>query len=161
TSCPLSEGGLAADGRGNHQNNPQSATARELGTLLEQVRHTAAQLLSQLSPLPRVVRMRVGEVAIDIEWDATTTSPAGSPRCDQPVSATNGDLRRLLTAQVVGVFFRAAEPGGKPFVNEGDMVVAGQQMAVIEAMKLMVPVESDLNGRVVEVLKNDGEPVEY
>lgn len=161
TQRPASEVGSVAGGSGNRNDSPASVTAQELGTVLDQVRHNIALLLSHLSHPPRVVRMRAGEVAIDIEWDTAGTGSAGPLHYDQSASVNDGDARRVLTAQAVGVFFRAPEPGADPFVGEGDMVVVGQQVAIIEAMKLMIPVEADLSGRVVEVLKDDGEPVEY
>ncbi|MGH3770146.1 MAG: acetyl-CoA carboxylase biotin carboxyl carrier protein [Pseudonocardiaceae bacterium] len=135
--------------------------AHELGTVLDQVRHHTTLLLSALPHPPRVLRVRAGDVAIDIEWDAAETSPAGPTHPEQPAPASDGDTRRVLSAQAVGVFYRAPEPGAEPFVREGDMVAPGQQVAIIEAMKLMIPVEADLTGRVLEVLKSDGEPVEY
>jgi acetyl-CoA carboxylase biotin carboxyl carrier protein len=59
------------------------------------------------------------------------------------------------------VFYRAPSPGAPAFVNEGDEIGSGQQIAIIEAMKLMLPVEADKAGRVAEVLVEDGEAVEY
>jgi acetyl-CoA carboxylase biotin carboxyl carrier protein len=61
----------------------------------------------------------------------------------------------------VGTFYRAPEPGSAPFVNEGDLVQVGQQIAIVEAMKLMLPIEADRAGRVTAILKADGEQVEY
>jgi acetyl-CoA carboxylase biotin carboxyl carrier protein len=131
----------------------------ELGTALDLVRHHTMLLLSQLSRPPRVVRMRGGDVAIDIEWDAAGAGPVPG---DQPAAASGEDSAcRLLTAPTVGVFYRASEPGAEPFVGQGDLVVIGQQVAIIEAMKLMMPVEADISGRILDVLKDDGEPVEY
>jgi acetyl-CoA carboxylase biotin carboxyl carrier protein len=59
------------------------------------------------------------------------------------------------------VFYRSPSPGAAAFVKEGDQVVPGQQVAIIEAMKLMLPVEADKPGRVVEVLVKDGASVEF
>jgi acetyl-CoA carboxylase biotin carboxyl carrier protein len=161
TPRPSGEAGSAAGGSEHRRDNPGLVTADELSTVLDQVRHNTALLLSQLSHPPRVVRMRAGEVAIDIEWADAGTGPPEPIHGDQPAAANEGNARRLLTAQAVGVFYRAPEPGAEPFVGEGDLVVVGQQVAIIEAMKLMIPVEADFRGRVVEVLKGDGEPVEY
>ncbi|MGH3826278.1 MAG: acetyl-CoA carboxylase biotin carboxyl carrier protein, partial [Pseudonocardiaceae bacterium] len=62
---------------------------------------------------------------------------------------------------LVGTFYRAAQPGGKAFVEVGDHVEPGTQVAVVEAMKLMNPVEADRAGRVTEFLSLDGAAVEY
>jgi acetyl-CoA carboxylase biotin carboxyl carrier protein len=68
---------------------------------------------------------------------------------------------RYICAPSVGTFYRAPEPGAKLFVADGDLVRPGQQVAIVEAMKLMLPVDADEAGRVRRVLKQDGEPVEY
>jgi acetyl-CoA carboxylase biotin carboxyl carrier protein len=61
----------------------------------------------------------------------------------------------------VGTFYRAPEPGSAPFVEVGDVVAWGQQLAIIEAMKLMNAIEADCDGRVVEIPVADGSPVEF
>ncbi|WP_460402934.1 acetyl-CoA carboxylase biotin carboxyl carrier protein, partial [Actinophytocola sediminis] len=66
-----------------------------------------------------------------------------------------------LNAATVGTFYRSPAPGAPPFVTEGDEVSPGQQVAIIEAMKLMLPVEAERGGRIAEVLVADGEGVEY
>jgi acetyl-CoA carboxylase biotin carboxyl carrier protein len=66
-----------------------------------------------------------------------------------------------VTAPLVGTFYRAGEPGARPFVEVGDVIQAGQQIAIVEAMKLMNAVESDQAGRVAEILVADAESVEY
>jgi len=145
----------------------------ELEKLLSRVRHHAVLFISELAYSPRVLRVRAGEVSLDVEWaqehgtvpvgtagragkqttEATVALPASPVEADPDV--------HYLTSPAVGVFYRAPEPGTAPFVSEGDTVAAGQQVGIIEAMKLMIPVEADQAGRLVEVLKNDGEPVEY
>ncbi|WP_343044371.1 acetyl-CoA carboxylase biotin carboxyl carrier protein, partial [Micromonospora maritima] len=79
-----------------------------------------------------------------------------------PVTAAGDEpARHVVRAPTVGVFYRAPEPGAKPFVAEGDIVQPGQQVGIVEAMKLMIPVHADAHGTVVEVLRADGAPVEY
>jgi acetyl-CoA carboxylase biotin carboxyl carrier protein len=62
---------------------------------------------------------------------------------------------------MVGTFYRAAEPGAAPFVQVGDPVETGQQVGIVEVMKLMTPVEADRPGRVVAILADDAVPVEH
>ena len=62
---------------------------------------------------------------------------------------------------MVGTFYRASEPGSDPFVKEGDKVITGQQLCIIEAMKLMNPILSETNGRVIKILAADAQPIEY
>ncbi|WP_372440701.1 acetyl-CoA carboxylase biotin carboxyl carrier protein [Nocardia acididurans] len=67
----------------------------------------------------------------------------------------------VLCAATVGVFYRAPEPGAKPFVDEGDAVTPGRQVAIVEAMKMMIPVEAERAGLVAEFLVPDATSVEY
>jgi acetyl-CoA carboxylase biotin carboxyl carrier protein len=62
---------------------------------------------------------------------------------------------------MVGTFYRAASPGAKPFVDVGDAVKPGQAVCIIEAMKIMNEIESDLEGRVVKMLCENGQAVEF
>lgn len=66
-----------------------------------------------------------------------------------------------IIAPLVGVFYRAPAPGAPPFVNEGDLVEVGQTLCIIEAMKLMNEVKSDIRARIKEILVENGQPVEY
>jgi acetyl-CoA carboxylase biotin carboxyl carrier protein len=66
-----------------------------------------------------------------------------------------------LRSPAVGVFYQAREPGAEPFAPVGTEVRPKQQIGIIEAMKLMIPVEADRGGRITAVLKGNGEPVEY
>ena len=71
--------------------------------------------------------------------------------------------RRLLeiTCPMVGTFYRAPTPDDSPFVNVGDRVQTGQTVCIIEAMKLMNELETEVSGEIVEILVQNGEPVEY
>ena len=66
-----------------------------------------------------------------------------------------------VTSPIVGTFYRASSPTAAPFVSPGDYVKPGQTLCIIEAMKLMNEIESDLAGEVVKVLVENGTPVEY
>ena len=66
-----------------------------------------------------------------------------------------------VTAPVVGTFYRAAQAGGPPFVEEGDTVEAGQTVAIVEAMKIMNQIAAPIAGRVARVAAPDGEIVEF
>jgi len=62
---------------------------------------------------------------------------------------------------MVGTFYRAANPDAPPFVQEGDAVEVGQTVCILEAMKLFNEIQSEVAGRVVSVLVENGAPVEY
>ncbi|MEO5377607.1 MAG: acetyl-CoA carboxylase biotin carboxyl carrier protein [Magnetococcus sp. DMHC-6] len=66
-----------------------------------------------------------------------------------------------ITSPMVGSFYQAASPESPPFVQVGDMVRKGQVVCIIEAMKLMNEIESEVSGRVVRLLKENATPVEF
>ena len=62
---------------------------------------------------------------------------------------------------MVGTFYRAAAPGEEPFVEGGNNVKVGQTICILEAMKLMNEIESEFNAEIVEILVDNGTPVEF
>lgn len=137
----------------------------QVGELLDQVCGNALRVLADTARPPRHLQVRAGEVSLDIEWpEPPGARPAAAVAEELPAAPAvpaEPESGGYLTAHTVGVFYRSPEPGATPFVSEGDTVVAGQQVGIIEAMKLMIPVEADRAGRVAAVLKGDAEPVEY
>ncbi len=81
--------------------------------------------------------------------------PVGAPT---PPPAPPGHAVR---SPMVGTFYRSASPGGKAFVEVGSRVSAGETVCIIEAMKMFNPIEADKSGTVVEILADNGQPVEY
>jgi acetyl-CoA carboxylase biotin carboxyl carrier protein len=75
--------------------------------------------------------------------------------------AAISDGRVPVLAQLVGTFYRSAQPGSKPFVEEGDVVDVGQTVCIVEAMKLMNEVGAGEGGRVAEIVVENGDPVEF
>jgi acetyl-CoA carboxylase biotin carboxyl carrier protein len=69
--------------------------------------------------------------------------------------------QRFVTSPMVGTFYSAASPDGNPFVEEGAAVRKGQTVCIIEAMKMMNEIEADVAGRVVKILCENAQPVEY
>ena len=66
-----------------------------------------------------------------------------------------------ITSPMVGTFYRAAAPGEEPFVEVGSNVKVGQTICILEAMKLMNEIESEFNAEIVEILVENGTPVEF
>lgn len=89
---------------------------------------------------------------------AAAVVPAPAAAADSPPAAPAG---RIIKSPMVGTFYRAASPGAKPFVDVGDAVKPGQAVCIIEAMKIMNEIESDLEGRVVKMLCENGQAVEF
>jgi len=66
-----------------------------------------------------------------------------------------------ITAPMVGTFYRAAAPGAKPFVEVGQRINIGDTLCIIEAMKMLNQIEADKAGVIVDILVENGQPVEY
>ncbi|HET8888326.1 MAG TPA: acetyl-CoA carboxylase biotin carboxyl carrier protein [Candidatus Angelobacter sp.] len=92
-----------------------------------------------------------------------THSSAPAPTVSSQTAAPASAEEELHTVKspIVGTFYEAPGPGALPFVKPGDQVAAGQVLCIIEAMKLMNEIESDMSGEVAKVLVNNGQPVEY
>lgn len=67
----------------------------------------------------------------------------------------------VITAPMLGTFYRASEPGAKPYIEVGSIVEKGATVGLIEVMKLFSPVSSEIEGKVVEILVENGSLVEY
>lgn len=67
----------------------------------------------------------------------------------------------VIKSPLVGTFYRAPSPGAPPFVEEGDTVSKGQVLCIIEALKVMNEIESDIDGKIIKILVENGQPVEY
>jgi acetyl-CoA carboxylase biotin carboxyl carrier protein len=141
--------------------------------LLDAVCGNIVSLLSGASPHPRRIQVRVGTVAVVIEWpqgaDAVSAAaPVAAPVTVASAADETGPAEGMegkdgfcyVRASIVGTFYRASEPGAKPFATEGDLVNPGQQVGILEAMKMMIPVEAEQPGRIARFLVADGAPVE-
>ena len=82
------------------------------------------------------------------------------PEAPQVAPPGRSDLTEI-TSPMVGTFYRAAAPGEEPFVELGNNVKVGQTICILEAMKLMNEIESEFNAEIVEILVENGTPVEF
>ena len=82
------------------------------------------------------------------------------PEAPQVAPPGRSDLTEI-TAPMVGTFYRAAAPGEEPFVEVGNDIKVGQTICILEAMKLMNEIESEFNAEIVEILVENGTPVEF
>ncbi len=88
-------------------------------------------------------------------------SPGESAGAPDPAAARREPVATVVSAPVVGTFYRAAAPDAAPFVEVGDRVEPGDVLCTIEAMKLMNDIKAEFAGEVVEVLAENAQPVEY
>ncbi|HKS99650.1 MAG TPA: biotin/lipoyl-containing protein [Rugosimonospora sp.] len=128
---------------------------------LEEVCQNAVRLVSTVVAVPSRVRVQRGDIVVDLEWAAPV--PGLPVPASQPVPVVDDPTEGLhfVCAPTVGTFYAAPEPGAPPFVSPGSLVERGQQVAILESMKLMNPIEAECAGTVVEILAGNGESVEY
>lgn len=80
---------------------------------------------------------------------------------NQPVEEEANDNQQEIKAPMVGTFYRAPSPDAEPFVEVGDVIKEDDILCIIEAMKLMNEIEAEAKGKIVDILVEDGEAVEY
>ncbi|HLL20197.1 MAG TPA: acetyl-CoA carboxylase biotin carboxyl carrier protein [Rubrivivax sp.] len=85
-------------------------------------------------------------------------APVGSPAAAEAPAEPEG---KVIKSPMVGTFYRAGSPGAKPFADIGDTVKEGQPVCIIEAMKIMNEIEADASGKVLRVLCENGQAVEF
>jgi len=104
------------------------------------------------SPLPAAPETSVAP--------AVTSSPA-PPAAPPPAAPAAEEPLHMVRSPIVGTFYEAPSPGAPPFVKPGDTVETGQVLCIVEAMKLMNEIESDVAGEIVKKLVANGQPIEY
>ena len=88
-------------------------------------------------------------------------APAAAPAAAEAAACLPAQTGHIVTSPMVGTFYRSPAPTSPMFVEVGDKVVCGQTICIIEAMKLMNELESDVIGKISKILVEDGQPVEY
>ena len=91
---------------------------------------------------------------------AATPAPAAPP-ATAPAPAAPAANEHIVLAPIVGTFYRAPGPDSEAFVREGQAVKPGDVLCIIEAMKLMNEIPSEVSGSVTRILVENGQPVEY
>jgi len=104
-----------------------------------------------------------GEVSVPIPPPVAVVSPAILPTTPpvEVIDPTSDKRWVAVTAPMVGTFYRSPAPGEPPFVEVNERIRTGQAVCIIEAMKLMNEIESEVAGQIMEILIENGEPVEY
>jgi acetyl-CoA carboxylase biotin carboxyl carrier protein len=92
---------------------------------------------------------------------APAPSPVPSPAAPEPAAAADGVDLAVIKSPIVGTLYRAPEPGARAFVEVGDTVRKGQVLCIIEAMKLMNEIESDVDGEIAAVYVENGRAVQF
>lgn len=102
-----------------------------------------------------------GLVAAPVQAIATAPVAAAAPVAATPVAATATISGDTIDSPMVGTYYSAPSPDSAPFVKVGDTIKKGQAVAVLEAMKIMNELEAEFDCKIVEILVQDGQAVEY
>jgi len=129
---------------------------RELITILSKTEVTELELETEGFRLA-IRKGAVGQVITQVVQASGTTAP----QAGAPVPQATGTNLLELKAPMVGTFYRAPSPDAAPFVQSNDRIRVGQTVCIIEAMKLMNNIDADFAGRVVDILVENGQPVEF
>lgn len=130
---------------------------RELIRLLDEANLTEIEVEHDDDRI-RVRRDPAAIVAAVPQSVAPLAAGSAAPSAEAADAEENGIY---VTSPFVGTFYRAPSPDGDPFVDVGDEIVVGQVLCIVEAMKLMNEIEAETAGTIVEVLVENGKPVEY
>ncbi|MHB8255917.1 MAG: acetyl-CoA carboxylase biotin carboxyl carrier protein [Acidiferrobacterales bacterium] len=90
-----------------------------------------------------------------------SAAPAPAPAAERPAEASPVPSGHIVTSPMVGSFYRSPSPSAAPFVEVGNQVKVGDTLCIIEAMKMLNPIEADKAGTIKAILKENGQPVEY
>ena len=115
--------------------------------------------ISSPETVTSVVIPTITEVSASIPTDTKVATQAETVIPTTP--ATKPEHWKAITSPMVGTFYCASAPGEAPYVSVGDKVTIGQVVCIIEAMKLMNEIEAEISGQVMEIVSENGEPVEY
>ena len=150
---------------------PSAITGSAEQPSLQQLGLELTQLARTLSGPLRRLSVRSGECEISVEWDAGSPEFAGasggSPPGPTGVAVSTADTVGILDgastvrSPLVGTYFAAPAPDAEPFVRPGQVVAAGQTLAIVEAMKMMNAVVAEEPGVVADILVANGDSVEF
>lgn len=150
----------------NHGNSKSSSMSKnspldnEVHHLVELLtRHELAELEVEHKGLR--IRVRRGGSADSAPMVMTESSRQTLNQPSATAQAVAQDSLATVTSPIVGTFYRSPSPDADAYVDEGDFVKKGQVLCVVEAMKLMNEIESEVDGRVHKILAESAKPVEY
>ncbi len=92
---------------------------------------------------------------------AAAAAPVATPADAAPAAADESSKYVEIKSPMIGTFYRAANPDSPMFASVGDEITAGQTVCIVEAMKLFNEIESEISGKIVKVLVENAQPVEY
>ncbi|MBL8859396.1 MAG: acetyl-CoA carboxylase biotin carboxyl carrier protein [Planctomycetes bacterium] len=123
------------------------------------LKRAAPEAAPQAPPVVHVVTSGGGPVMSAAPSAAPAAPVTGSPASDAP--AKKEPIGTPIPSPMVGTFYRSASPESEPFVSVGKRITVDSVLCIIEAMKVMNEIKSEVSGEIVEILVENGEPVEF
>ena len=111
-------------------------------------------------PAPRMVAAPEIIIPGSVELPAAPSTGSGASAGAGPEARSTEDLH-LIKSPIVGTYYGSPSPGTEAFVTVGTFVETGKVLCIVEAMKLMNEIESDVSGEIVRIFVENGQPVEY
>ena len=136
---------------------------RKLKTLIDLVSESNISELEITEAEGKVRIVKAGAVPQVIAAPAMVAMPAAAAAtpAEAAVAPTAEETGRVIKSPMVGTFYRSSSPGAKPFVELGSEVKEGEPVCIIEAMKIMNEIEADCSGKVLRILCENGQAVEF
>jgi acetyl-CoA carboxylase biotin carboxyl carrier protein len=143
----------------------------EIGQIEELLRFMSEYNLEEFEYSRGDLRIRLKKPGSNVVYAAARPSaeiivpPAGlvesAPPAEAEAGVRGGEDLHLVKSPIVGTFYGSPSPGAEPFVKVGVHVDVGQTLCIVEAMKLMNEIESEVSGEVLRIFVENGQPVEY
>jgi len=136
---------------------------RKLKTLIDLVSESNISELEITEAEGKVRIVKAGAVAVSapVYAPAPPAAAAAAPAAPVAPAAEAAPPGKVIKSPMVGTFYRSASPGAKAFAELGDQVKVGLPVCIIEAMKIMNEIESDVDGKVLRILCENGQAVEF
>jgi acetyl-CoA carboxylase biotin carboxyl carrier protein len=115
----------------------------------------------RISASPATVVMGAAPVAAEPRAAASAAKADAATAADPAKSAAASSTQLAITSPMVGTYYRAPAPDADAYIEVGDVVSVGQTVCIVEAMKLMNEIESEVRGRIVQILVENAQPVEF
>ena len=111
----------------------------------------------------RLVKNKTETIVTQVQPNQTDTGvkKTESEKSEEKSPVIETSEGEVITSPMVGTFYAAASPGAKPFISVGDEIQEGDVVCIVEAMKMMNEIKSDYSGKVISVLAENSEPVEF
>ena len=132
----------------------------ERGDVKVRIKRAGEQTVVHAHSEPRFFAVPAAPGAAPEVGAVPVTVPAAAPAAKPAEPAPEEGLHKVKSP-IVGTFYEAPSPGAPPFVKVGDNVEPGQVLCIVEAMKLLNEIESDMAGEIVKKLATNGQPIEY